>query len=123
VSIPVIGNGGIDAPRRAMDAASTSHCDAVMIGKAAIYNPGIFTVDRPGAKHPEPGLVKERLKWLHAYLDLAIQHGCLKASRLEQRAKDFLRGFIPEATISKLKAAASDETDFVERLTKEAISS
>jgi tRNA-dihydrouridine synthase B len=42
VKIPVIGNGDVMTPMKAADLWHETHCDAVMIGRAAPSNPWIF---------------------------------------------------------------------------------
>ena len=42
VTIPVIGNGDVRTPEDAAAIVAETHCDAVMIGRAAPANPSIF---------------------------------------------------------------------------------
>lgn len=42
VSIPVIGNGDVDSPKKAEELLKQTGCDAVMIGRASRGNPWIF---------------------------------------------------------------------------------
>lgn len=42
VSIPVIGNGDVDSPRKAQKLVEETGCDGIMVGRAAQGNPWIF---------------------------------------------------------------------------------
>ena len=41
-AMPIIGNGDVKSLRDAHDMMSTTHCDGVMLARAAIRNPWIF---------------------------------------------------------------------------------
>ncbi|MFH1400924.1 MAG: tRNA dihydrouridine synthase DusB [Nanoarchaeota archaeon] len=43
VSIPVIGNGDVDTPQKAKEMLDYTGCDYIMVGRAAMKNPWIFT--------------------------------------------------------------------------------
>jgi tRNA-dihydrouridine synthase len=60
VSIPVIGNGDINDYHQAQTRLAETGCDAVMIGRAALGNPWVFSAGgRPGS--PEGILATARL--------------------------------------------------------------
>jgi nifR3 family TIM-barrel protein len=76
VSIPVIGNGDIREPRDVLRMQNETGCDSVMIGRASIGNPWIFsqTISVIDGKSPtEPGL-RERLDTVLKYIDYAVDH-------------------------------------------------
>lgn len=47
--VPVIGNGGVDWPQQARELRTTTGCDGVMIGRAALADPWIFHQAHGGA--------------------------------------------------------------------------
>ena len=76
VSIPVIGNGDIREPNDVLRMQSETGCDSVMIGRASIGNPWIFsqTLSLIGGQSPtEPDLSK-RLNTVLRYIEYAVDH-------------------------------------------------
>lgn len=90
VSIPVIGNGDVTSPQKAVDMMKATGCDAVMIGRAAMAGPQIFSqvnAALDGKPVPEFDVVRHFASMKH-FLDTSIQYsgesiGCrLLRSRL-----------------------------------------
>ena len=90
VSIPIIGNGDVVTAHDALRMMTQTHCDAVMIGRAAIGNPWIFnqinTLIATGEVE-EPGL-ETRFNMIKHYLRASVaylgeEHACyMMRSRL-----------------------------------------
>ena len=75
VSIPVIGNGDVDSPRKARAMLEETGCDGVMVGRAARGNPWIFRQIREylinGREEPKPSLEEVRSMMLrHARMQV-----------------------------------------------------
>jgi nifR3 family TIM-barrel protein len=74
--IPVIGNGDVRQPEDALTMERETACDGVMIGRAAITNPWIFSqiesLKRTG-KYTKPSL-EERWKLLQHHTHLVAEH-------------------------------------------------
>jgi len=80
LSIPVSGNGDVEAPADALALWRATGCDGVMIGRAAVKNPWIFrqiSAVREGTIPLEPTLEERR--------DLILYHFSLLREREEER--------------------------------------
>jgi nifR3 family TIM-barrel protein len=80
LSIPVSGNGDVEAPEDAIRLWEATGCDGVMIGRGAIKNPWLFRqiADlRAGRTPGQPGLEERR--------DLIVYHFSLLREREEER--------------------------------------
>jgi nifR3 family TIM-barrel protein len=96
IHIPVIGNGDIVDARDALQMVADTGCDAVMIGRAAIGRPWIFTriLDLKAGRNPPPIALDERIEILRRYLEAAVRyHGEAAACRmLRSRLGWFVKG-------------------------------
>lgn len=79
LTIPIIGNGGVNAPEDAARMIEVSHVDGVMIGRGAIGNPWIFEQIRNGAGMPSPenrrNLIAEHLRRLVELNEMKQKNG------------------------------------------------
>ncbi|MBI9087034.1 MAG: tRNA dihydrouridine synthase DusB [Desulfobacterales bacterium] len=76
VNIPVIGNGDIETPAGALKMMAETGCDAVMVGRAAMANPWIFSqivALQQGREFPSPTLEK-RFAIMLRYLQASVRH-------------------------------------------------
>jgi tRNA-dihydrouridine synthase B len=79
VAIPVIANGDIDSPEKALEVLRATGADAVMIGRAAQGRPWIFReIDaklRGAVAHSEPSIGEQRAMMLAHLRDLHAFYG------------------------------------------------
>ena len=85
VAIPVIGNGDIQSAQDALRMITETGCESIMIGRAAISNPAIFShylALRNGEDLPQID-PQYRLDLMIRYLQMSVRHyGELRACRM-----------------------------------------
>jgi len=94
VSIPVIGNGDIVTPEDVLNMKKKTGCDAVMIGRAAIGNPWLFSQVASlmnGKESVSPDL-SERFDAMTKYLDISIE--CFGEKRACRMMRSHLGWFV-----------------------------
>jgi tRNA-dihydrouridine synthase B len=116
-SMPVIGNGDINSVEDAVRMIETTGCDGVMVGRAAIGNPLIFSLIIARIKgEPEPFFdFSQRVEMMKRYVDDSIQYiGEIHACRImRSRLGWFVKGF-PHASKFResIKRISSKEEAF-----------
>jgi len=114
LTIPVIGNGDIQTPADARQMLDETGCDAVMIGRAALGNPWIFSRTihflSSGESLPFPSIY-EKLNTALRHLDLVSQGKGDKIALLEMRkhAAWYIRG-LPGAALTRQKLTGQNRS-------------
>lgn len=114
VSIPVIGNGDINSPDSYKELSS--FCDGVMIGRASLGNPYIFTYVQTGIAQP----LKDHIDDFLDYLKLAEKHDITHFPSLKEHAMYFSKGIIGGAELRRSIQHAKD-LDQIKNLYKQLI--
>jgi nifR3 family TIM-barrel protein len=100
LAIPVIGNGDIASADDALEMLARTGCDGVMIGRAAIGNPWLFsqTLERLAGRPPTPVDGAGRFAAMRVFLAASVAHcGEQVACRtMRSRLGWFVRG-LPES--------------------------
>jgi tRNA-dihydrouridine synthase B len=98
VGIPVVGSGDVRTPEDALSMLEQTSCDGVMIGRAAVGNPWIFSRAREllegGPSSPPPSL-GDRIRLAVEHLDLMVDAKGERRGVQEMRKHivAYLRGF------------------------------
>jgi nifR3 family TIM-barrel protein len=97
VGIPVIGSGDVRTPEDALAMLEVTSCDGVMIGRAAVGNPWIFSRARAlaeGRSTPPPSLdAKIRLAVEHLDLMVACKGERRGVLEMRKHIVAYLKGF------------------------------
>ncbi|MFP4668748.1 MAG: tRNA dihydrouridine synthase DusB [Desulfobacterales bacterium] len=101
LSIPVIGNGDIRTAGEALEMMNQTGCDAVMIGRAAVGDPWIFSRIRAllsGTEFTEPDL-EMRFSEIKGYVsDMVSFYGETHACRIMRSRLGWLLKGLPQAS-------------------------
>ncbi len=95
VKIPVIGNGDIVRPEDAVRMVRETHCDAVMIGRAASSNPWIFRqiADYARTGQYETPPEHDRYELMKRYYTMLVDHAATDVvGKMKQFATYFTHG-------------------------------
>ena len=89
VSVPVIANGDIDSAKRAKEVMDITGCDLVMVGRATLGNPWIFSqinayLENPNVKIHTPDL-EERLGVMIEHIGKMVEYKCEHMAMLQAR--------------------------------------
>lgn len=89
VSVPVIANGDIDSAERAKEVMDITGCDLVMIGRATLGNPWIFSqinayLENPNVKIHTPDL-EERLGVMIEHIGKMVEYKGEQMAMLQAR--------------------------------------
>lgn len=106
LTIPVIGNGDIDTPEKALECKRRYGVDAVMIGRAAIGNPWIFRRIKDylnGVNTPEP-TYQDRVALVMRHLETTMKSKNERSAVLEMRSQysGYFRG-VPDFKRTKVR--------------------
>lgn len=89
VSIPVIANGDIDSAQKAKDVMDITGCDLVMIGRASLGNPWLFSQINSFLENPEKPLVfpdvQEKLDVMVKHIEAMVRYKGEHTAMLQAR--------------------------------------
>jgi tRNA-dihydrouridine synthase B len=110
LSIPVIGNGGIEKPEDVLRMKNQTNCDATMIGRAALGNPLFFLQARKAieGKEFQETTLAQRKKLFLEYISLAERTSTYGFGYAKAHSIEFAAGFPGAGEVrAKISRAAS----------------
>jgi nifR3 family TIM-barrel protein len=120
IEIPIIGNGDIYSPQRAIEYKNKYGVDALMIGRAAIGNPWIFRdikhFQKTGEILPPPN-TEERVRVCLKHLHRSIEWKGERRGLLEMRRhySTYFKGF-PAIKDFRLRLVTEDLVENIEKI-------
>ena len=107
VSIPVIGNGDVDSPKKAEAMVRETGCDGIMIGRAVQGNPWLFSqilhYQKTGELLPKPGMeeVKEMIL-RHAKMQLEYKGNYTGMREMRKHVAWYTTGMPHSAAVRRM---------------------
>ena len=112
VSVPVIGNGDITSYTEGVAHMQDTGCDAVMIGRAALINPGIFS------GNTSPLSLAECITLACRHLELFVEsnYETVHPAAIRNRVGRYFHNFPNSSAVRKFLYASTTFEDLHERL-------
>lgn len=107
VSIPVIGNGDVDSPKKAEALVRETGCDGIMIGRAVQGNPWLFSqilhYQKTGELLPKPGMeeIKEMIL-RHAKMQLEYKGNYTGMREMRKHVAWYTTGMPHSAAVRRM---------------------
>lgn len=123
IHIPIFGNGDIDSPEKAVEFKNKYGVDGVMIGRAAIGYPWIFSEIRhyiQTGQHQAPPTIEQRVEVIRQHLHRSVEWKGLKAGVNEMRRHytNYLKG-LPNVKEFRLKLVTISELEQIDEVLEE----
>ena len=120
MKIPVIGNGDIDGPGKALEMFSRYGVDGIMVGRAAVGRPWIFRDIKhylaTGELLPEPTVSeKVDIALFHLEKSVHFKEGMRALFEMRRHLSNYFKG-LPHFRETRLKLLTSTEPDEIRKL-------